>query len=205
MPTREATQREQHMRRMEHMPHLYFEAKPEIRAWAEPWQAELRATLRALEHVELDDTCFIARSARLFAEPHRLIKVGPRAAIAADAFLHGPIELDADVSINPFAVLDGGRKGITIGAGTRIASHACVYAFDHGLALDQAIRSQPVSSLGVRIGQDVWIGANASITDGVTLGDHAVVGAGAVVTRDVEPFAIVAGVPARPIGDRRRR
>jgi len=197
--------REQHMRRMEHMPHLYFEASAEIRAWAGPWQAELRAALHALEHVFLDETCFVARSARLFAEPHRPIRIGPRAAVAADAFLHGPIELGEGTSINPFAVLDGGRKGIVIGADTRIASHACVYAFDHGLAPDAPVRAQPVRSLGVRIGRDVWIGARACITDGVTVGDHAVVGAGAVVTRDVEPFVIVGGVPARPIGDRRQR
>lgn len=203
--SREDALREQHKRRMEHMPHLYFETKDEIRAWASAWQAALHAELRALEHVELDDDCFIARSARLFAEPHRPIKVGPRAAIAADAFLHGPIELGADVSVNAFAVLDGGKKGIVIGEGTRIASHACIYAFDHGLAASAAIREQPVTSVGVRIGRDVWIGAQACVTDGVSVGDHAVIGAGAVVTRDVEPYAMVAGVPACLIGDRRQR
>jgi acetyltransferase-like isoleucine patch superfamily enzyme len=203
--SRENALREQHKLRMEHMPHLYFEAKDEIRAWALAWQAELRAELRGLEQVELDDECFIARSARLFAEPHRTIKIGSRAAIAADAFLHGPIELGADVSVNPFAVLDGGRKGIRIGEGTRVASHACIYAFDHGISASAPIQTQPVSSVGVQIGCDVWVGANACITDGVTIGDHAVVGAGAVVTRDVEPYAIVAGVPARPIGDRRQK
>jgi acetyltransferase-like isoleucine patch superfamily enzyme len=202
---REPALREQHMRRMEHMPHLYFEASEEIRAWAEPWQAELRATLHSLEHVFLDEACFVARSARLFAEPHRPIRIGPRAAVAADAFLHGPIELGAGVSINPFAVLDGGKKGIVIGVDSRIASHACIYGFDHGLLPDAPVRAQPVRSRGVRIGRDVWIGAQACITDGVNLGDHAVVGAGAVVTRDVEAFAIVGGVPARSIGDRRQR
>jgi acetyltransferase-like isoleucine patch superfamily enzyme len=205
MQTREELLREQHKLRMEHMPHLYFEANAEIRAWAGPWQEELRVALRALEAVVLDDTCFIARSARLFAEPRRQIKIGPRAAIAADAFLHGPIELGADVCINAFAVLDGGRKGIMIGEGTRIASHASVYAFDHGMAPDTAVRTQAVKSQGVRIGRDVWIGAQACVTDGVIIGDHAIVGAGAVVTRDIEPYAITAGVPARRIGDRRQR
>lgn len=186
------------------MPHLYFDASAEIRAWAEPWQAELHAELSALEDVHMDPSCFVARSARLFAEPHRAIRLGPRSAVAADAFLHGPIELGARASINAFAVLDGGKQGIVIGADTRIASHACLYAFDHGLAPDALVRAQPVRSLGIRIGQDVWVGAQACITDGVCIADHAVVGAGAVVTRDVEPFAIVAGVPARAIGDRRR-
>jgi acetyltransferase-like isoleucine patch superfamily enzyme len=197
--------REQHKQRMAHMPHLYFEAGPEIRAWAEPWQAELHARLRALEDVEVDPSAFVAPGARLFAEPHRPIRIGPRAAVAADAFLHGPVELGAEVSVNPFAVLDGGRRGITLGAGTRVASHACIYAFDHGLAPDAPVRAQPVRSLGVRVEQDVWIGAHAVITDGVTLGERCVVGAGAVVTRDVPAWAIVGGVPARVLGDRRRR
>ena len=51
----------------------------------------------------------------------------------------------------------------------------------------------------VRIGNDVWIAANAIILAGVTVGDGAVVAAGAVVTRDVPPMAIVAGVPAKVI------
>lgn len=54
-------------------------------------------------------------------------------------------------------------------------------------------------SNGVRIGNDVWIGVRAIIMGGVTIGDGAIVAAGAVVTRDVPPYAIVAGVPARVI------
>jgi acetyltransferase-like isoleucine patch superfamily enzyme len=90
-----------------------------------------------------------------------------------------------------------------VGAGTRIASGACLYAFDHGLDPARTVREQPVTSLGIRIGADVWIGANAGITDGVTVGDHAVVAMGAVVTRDVPEWAVVGGVPARVLGDRR--
>ncbi len=59
-----------------------------------------------------------------------------------------------------------------------------------------------VSRGPVRIGNDVWIGAAALVLDGVTIGDGAVVAAGAVVTRDVPPYAIVAGNPARIIRHR---
>lgn len=195
----------QHKLRMAHHPHLYFRASPAIRAWAAPWQEALHAELAALECVALDPSCFVAPSARIFAEPQRLIRIEAKAAVAADAFLHGPIHLGSSVSINPFAVLDGGRAGIRIGADTRIASHACLYAFNHGLGPDALIRDQPVTSRGITIGRDVWIGASACITDGVTIADHAVVGAGAVVTRNVPEYQIVAGNPARVIGDRRSK
>ena len=54
------------------------------------------------------------------------------------------------------------------------------------------------------IEDDVWIAANCTITPGTRIGHGAVVGAGAVVTRDVEPYAIVGGVPAHVIGSRRK-
>ena len=53
-----------------------------------------------------------------------------------------------------------------------------------------------------RIGKDVWVGANAFIMAGVTIGDYSIVGAGSVVTKSITPFSIVAGVPAKKIGER---
>jgi acetyltransferase-like isoleucine patch superfamily enzyme len=197
--------REQHALRLSWMPWLWFELKPKLRAWAEPWQAEIQARLRALEAVEIGEDCFIAPEARIFAEPHRPVRLGDRVTIAAEVFMHGPITLADDVSINARVSMDGGRAGIRVGAGTRIATGARLFAFDHGIAADAEIREQPVRSQGIVIGRDVWIGAGAGVTDGVTIGDHAVVGMGAVVTRDVPAWAIVGGVPARVIADRRDR
>jgi len=194
---------EQHKRRLSWMPWLYFALKPKHRAWAEPWQREVRQSFRELETIEIDESAFVAPEARLFAEPGRTIRIGPRCSVAAEVFAHGPIVLEAEVSLNARVTMDGGAAGIHVGAGTRIASGAALYAFDHGMAPDRTIRSQPVRSRGIRIGTDVWIGANACVTDGVTIGDHAVVGMGAVVTRDVPAWAIVGGSPARVIGDRR--
>ena len=187
------------------MPWLYLRAKPHVRAWAEPWQAALQAQICAVERVHFGEGCFVAPSAQLFAEPHREIAIGDRSTIAAQCLVHGPVTLAADVSLNPRVILEGGAKGITVGAGTRIAADTHVYAFDHGMAAHGPVATQPVTSRGISIGADVWIGAGVGITDGVTIGDHAVVGMHAVVTRDVPPWAIVAGSPARVIGDRRDR
>jgi len=189
--------------RMAFMPWLYHGAKPAIRAWAEPWQASIREALVAVENVVVDETAFIAPTARIFAEPHRTVRIGARASVAADAFVHGPVDLGDEVSVNPRVSIDGGSAGVRIGAKTRIATGVAIYAFDHGLDPDQPILGQPVTSRGITIGSDVWIGANAGITDGVTIGDHAVVGMGAIVTKDVPAWAIVGGVPARVLGDRR--
>lgn len=196
---------EQHKRRLAWMPWLYFSMNEETRAWAEAWQAEIQAALCAVEQVTLGAGTFVAPDAQLFAEPHRPIVIGDACAIASGAFLHGPITLGDRVSVNARVTMDGGRAGITIGDGTRIATGTRIFAFDHGLDPTAEIMAQPVSSRGIRIGRDVWIGAGAGVTDGVTIGDHAVVGMGAVVTRDVADWAIVAGSPAREIGDRRDR
>ncbi|NLF29962.1 MAG: acyltransferase [Planctomycetes bacterium] len=93
---------------------------------------------------------------------------------------------------------------VRIGAKTMIADgvHVPSGAFQHGTArTDIPMADQPGCYRTVTIGADCWIGAAAVILADV--GDGAVVAAGAVVTAPVDPYAIVAGVPARPIGSRR--
>jgi acetyltransferase-like isoleucine patch superfamily enzyme len=193
-----------HQRRLSWMPYLYARLKTADRAWAEAWQHRLQARLCAMERVELGPRCFIAPEARLFAEPGRPLRLGADCSVAAGVFLHGPAVLGDRVSLNPGAHLDGGRAGLHIGDDTRIAAQVKIFAWDHGMAPDRPVRAQPTVSRGVHIGADVWIGAGAGVTDGVQIGDHAVVGMGAIVSRDVPAWAIVAGVPAKIIGDRRR-
>ena len=67
---------------------------------------------------------------------------------------------------------------------------------------DVSVFDQPEQERDVHVGVDAWIGANCVILPGVTIGDGAVVAAGAVVNADVEAFAVVGGVPARRLGTR---
>lgn len=195
--------RQQHQLRLSYMPWLYARLKAEHRLWAEAWQNAIQQHLQAMETIHIGQHCFIAPEARLFAEPGRPIIVGDNSYIAADAVLHGPITLGNNVSINHHATLDGGRKGIAIGDQSRLAAYTSLYAFNHGLAADRAICDQPVTSLGIILGRDVWLGAHVSIVDGVTLADGAVAGINSVVTHNVEAYTIVAGNPARVIGQRK--
>ena len=194
--------REQHKLRIAYMPWLYDTLKAKDRAWVEAWQRDIHASLMALETIEIGEDVFIAPQAQLFAEPGRTIRIAGGVRIAADAVLHGPITLGAHVSINHHVTIDGGRKGVHVGAHTRIAAYATLYAFNHGLSAGDLIRDQAVTSLGIHIGEDVWVGAQAGIVDGVCVADGAVIGMNAQVTRDVAPLTIVAGNPAAPVGMR---
>jgi maltose O-acetyltransferase len=92
---------------------------------------------------------------------------------------------------------------IEVGDLCQIGPGVQVYAADH--PRDPALRRQGLE-LGrpVRVGANVWIGGGAILLPGVSVGEDAVIGAGAVVTRDVPPGARVAGNPARPVGARPR-
>jgi carbonic anhydrase/acetyltransferase-like protein (isoleucine patch superfamily) len=106
-----------------------------------------------------------------------------------------------DVSLNPYVTLAG---RVRLGNGVRIASHAALFGFNHVFDdLDTPIWLQGLDERGIVVEDDVWIGTHAVVTDGVTIGAHSVVAAGAVITRDVPPWSVVAGVPARVIADRR--
>lgn len=196
--------REQHIRRLSHMPWLYLRQRNKAHlSWLATWQLEVQARLMALETVTLGQDCFIAPDAGIFAEPKRPIVVGDRCSIACQTFIHGPVHLRDDVSVNVGVCIDGGSRGVVVGEGTRIGAQSKLYAFNHGFAPGAPVSEQPVTSEGIVIGRDVWIGAGVGVTDGVVVGDHAVIGMGAVVTREVPAYAIVAGVPARVVGDRR--
>lgn len=92
---------------------------------------------------------------------------------------------------------------VSIGGGEhdyhRVTSHSMLYAPMYGF-VDTPLYDR--FERDTKIGNDVWIGAGAHILRGVSIGDGAVVAAGAVVTKNIEPYSIVAGVPAKPIGSR---
>lgn len=88
------------------------------------------------------------------------------------------------------------QGGITIGDGTLIGHNVVLATINHALEPDKKRRN---SYAPIKIGKHVWIGSNVTVLPGVTVGDWAVIAAGAVVTKDVPQLTVVGGVPARII------
>nr|WP_275588396.1 acyltransferase [Microlunatus panaciterrae] len=126
--------------------------------------------------------------------------MGDNCYIAAHAYVTDDLRCGDHCTVNAFTVV---RGSVTMGSGVRIGAHTSILGFNHGFEADREVFRQPITTRGITIGDDVWIGSHVVIVDGVTIGSHAVVGAGAVVTKDVPAWAIVGGNPARFIRDRR--
>jgi carbonic anhydrase/acetyltransferase-like protein (isoleucine patch superfamily) len=110
---------------------------------------------------------------------------------------HGYFEIGEHSFIGPNAVMGAGG-GITIGSHVLMGPDIVISSENHHFDDPQVrISDQGVFHRGVVIEDDVWIASKAVILDGVTVGHGSVIAAGAVVTRSVPPYSIVAGVPAR--------
>jgi acetyltransferase-like isoleucine patch superfamily enzyme len=115
----------------------------------------------------------------------------------------GSIRIARRVWLGPYVVIYG-HGGVDIGEQTLIGMHSTILSSNHGVpALGTLIRDVPDELRATKIGRDVWIGANAVVLGGVTIGDGAVVAAGSVVSRDVEAGYIVAGNPAVAVKKRK--
>ncbi len=111
----------------------------------------------------------------------------------------GRMEIGKNVLIDNGAFITA-QQHITIGDNTQLSAYSFITDFNHRIQdKDVAIRSQGYTRKPVHIGSDVWIGAHAIILPGVTVGDGAVIGAGSVVTKDVPPYAVAVGNPAKVI------
>jgi acetyltransferase-like isoleucine patch superfamily enzyme len=114
-----------------------------------------------------------------------------------------PIVIGEYTQLNPFTVIYGG-SGVYIGNNVMIAPHCMIAAGDHNYKqTTKPMRfADSISKGPIYIEDNVWIGANCTITDGVHIGKDAVVAANSVVIRDVAPYEIVGGVPAKMISNR---
>ena len=112
------------------------------------------------------------------------------------------ILIGASTYINRYTMIDA-SESISIGANCMIGPFCYITDHDHGMQPGVPVNEQPLIGSPVAIEDDVWMGAHVTVLKGVTIHRGAVIGAGAVVTKNVPADAIVAGVPARVIGQRK--
>ncbi len=114
------------------------------------------------------------------------------------------ITVGNDLSIGPNSYIRASRAPVTLGSFITIGAQTVIISGNPGYQrLDIPMMKQDGEAKGITIGDDVWMGVGVRIVDGVTVGNGSIIGAGAVVIKDVPEYAIVAGVPAKVIGSRK--
>lgn len=128
------------------------------------------------------------------------IKIGEKSSIKMNTYIEGQkIKVGKNTSVGRYSYLDG-RGELIIGNNVSISPHVFFITGSHEVnSHDFKFKAE-----NIIIEDYVWIGTRATIKGGVKIGKGAVVAVGAVVTKDVEPYTIVGGVPAKKIGERNR-
>lgn len=163
--------------------------------------------IRYANNVRLGRGVYIDEGVYLHALPHG-IEIGDHTYVMHHAELHvynfrdlpkAGIKIGKNCLISEFTVLRG-QGGITIGDNVYTSPFVQMVAVNHVYDdPNRPIIEQGITAQGIVIEENVWIGASAIILDGVRVGKGAVVAAGAVVSKDVPPHTVVAGVPAKVI------
>jgi len=168
---------------------------------------EKNIRLRFANNIRLGNGCYLDEKVYLHACPSG-IEIGENSLLMHGAILHvynfrdlpnAGIIIGKDCLISEYTVIRG-QGGVTIGDRVYTSPNTQIVAVNH--VFDDPERPfihQGITAQGIRIEDDVWLGTNAVITDGVQIGKGAVVAAGAVVTKNVPAHTIVAGVPAKVI------
>ncbi len=168
---------------------------------------ENNVRLRFANHIQLGHGVYLDQSVYLHACPNG-INIGADTLVMHGAVLHvynfrdlpnAGITIGKESLIGENSIIRG-QGGIHIGDRVYTSPYTQIIAVNH--IFDDPNRpfvEQGITAEGIVIEDDVWLGAGAIVTDGVRVGAGAVVAAGAVVTKDVPPHTVVAGIPARPI------
>lgn len=143
-----------------------------------PLKVERNATIKNLSIIKVGKNLIVSQNA--FIDPIELL-IGDNVWIGYNCFLCGNVKIGDDVMIGPNVSIPGANHNYDM----------------QGVAY----RKQGLSVTNTYIGNNVWIGANCVVLDGVSIGDNSIIAAGSVVTKSVPPNVIFAGIPAKKIKD----
>ncbi|MEA4967048.1 MAG: acyltransferase [Bacteroidaceae bacterium] len=169
--------------------------------WVHPYSARTRWWARCFVYpfiIKRGKGSYISNKARLDLNFNNLLKVGERTVIDDYAIVNngmGDVIIGNDSVITSRVIVVGPVK-----IGNKVVLGGFVTGLSHNYeSIELSIKDQGVSLNTTIIEDDVWIGGNTVIVPGIKIGTHSLIGAGSVVTKDVEPYTIVAGNPAKPI------
>ena len=135
----------------------------------------------------------------IFLGPNMVLKTGARLCACNE---RATIHIGENTTIGYHTYLFA-SAGISIGDNCLIAPFVYLVDSDHSIERQELINRQPNQTAPIVVGNDVWIGTGAKILKGVTIGEGAVIAAGALVKDDVAPYTIVGGIPAKKISERK--
>ena len=127
-----------------------------------------------------------------------LLGFGEQTSVYENVYIYGKPEVGKNVWVGPFVVLDG-TGGLTIGDGCDISCGAMIFTHSTHLRCVSK-RNMDIEKKPVKIGNYVYVGSGAIILPGVAIGDNSVIGAGAVVSKNMPALSVVMGVPAKIVG-----
>jgi acetyltransferase-like isoleucine patch superfamily enzyme len=160
------------------------------------------------DDLRLGQHCFIGDRVQIYrTATGGYVELQDRVALYSDMIIEttdgGHVVIGEETHIQARCQLVAGKSSIIIGKRVEIAPNCGFYPFNHGFASGTPIREQPLISKGdIVIGDDAWLGFGVVVLDGVRIGKGALIGAGAVVTRDIPDNAIATGVPAHVVAVR---
>ncbi len=165
------------------------------------------ASIRRGRRITLGDNVVIEPRAALSVENDiAFITIGRDSYLSSGCILKthgGSIKLGANCTVNEHAILYG-KGGLEIGNGVRIAAQVMLIPENHNFAdAERPIHEQGITAKGIKIADDVWLGAGVKVLDGVKIGRGSVIGAGAVVVGDIPEYSVAVGIPARVIKKRK--
>lgn len=171
--------------------------------WVHPYSARTRWWARCFVYpfiIKRGKGSIIRRNARLDLNAGNKLIIGKRTIIENNVIINngiGDIEIGDNTMITSRGMILGPAligNNVVLGIGSQILGLTHDYE-----DVEKPIKEQGVSGAKVIIEDDVWIGGNCVIIQGIKIGKHSLVAAGSVVTKNVEPYTLVAGNPAKPI------
>lgn len=171
--------------------------------WVHPYSARTRWWARFFVYpfiIKRGKGSIIRKNARLDLNVSKKLYIGKRSIIEHNVILNngvGDIIIGDDTMITSMGMILGPVEigsNVVSGIGTQILGLTHNYE-----DIEVPIKNQGVKGTKIIIEDDVWIGGNSVILQGITIGTHSLIAAGSVVTKDIEPYTIVAGNPAKPI------